>query len=219
MKKVLISTVSFAMLSGVVTPFSTTHAATKNEVNDVEAIQVSQAEIDEAQKVVDIINSLDEKLNMNDFTKNDLETIESLNNDEREFYNQFKEATERNGGQLDEEGAINVINSVYHETIARDNAPVRMAAASSVGSVKDYKLSNQEVKDIADIAGVHGTGWGFVTGIAARFGKKPTILSMLILAVPALGAIAINRCNKNGKGVIITDLRIGATHSFSCRAR
>jgi hypothetical protein len=41
----------------------------------------------------------------------------------------------------------------------------------------------------------------------------------LIIAVPALGWAVLNACNRYNKGVIIKDVRIGASHSFSCSAR
>lgn len=86
-------------------------------------------------------------------------------------------------------------------------------------SVIRIKFLNQRVKDILILVGIHGTGWSFEIAVAKKLGKSPTWVTLRIAAVPALGAAGLKACNRKGKGVIMTKISRGATHSFSCRSQ
>ena len=64
---------------------------------------------------------------------------------------------------------------------------------------------------------MYASGWAVLNAIAKAFKKSPTLLNAMLIAIPALGLATLNKCNKDNRGVIITDVRIGATHSFSCK--
>lgn len=56
---------------------------------------ISQEEVDEAQKVVDIIMELDEKLNMYDLSVNTSSDIENLSEEAQYFYSLYHEKSEQ----------------------------------------------------------------------------------------------------------------------------
>ncbi|WP_375106085.1 hypothetical protein AB9L15_04100 [Lysinibacillus fusiformis] len=108
-----------------------------------------------------------------------------------------------------------------YEVLESDEA-LESVEASSFGifpplvEVKETKMSNQEVNEILKAAGLNAGAWGFLTALAKKWGKSPTWRTLMMVALPTLGAAGLNSCNQYNKGVIITDTRIGATHMYGC---
>lgn len=221
MKKHILGIVAASTLFGCTLPVYA-QSNSNDEVSEstklsIDSSQVSEQEIDKAKEIVNIINELDQNLDMYNLSNNSQSDIEKLDKDAQEFYNLYKQAIEQNDGKVTQEETIGFLNSASSgDTNVSTTSAMKLP---SLGEVKKYNLSNKEVNDIVKLAGVHGSGWALITALAGRFAKKPTLLTILIIGVPALGAATINACNSNNKGVVIQDIRIGATHSFSCYAR
>ncbi|MFJ7939630.1 hypothetical protein ACIQYG_14120 [Peribacillus sp. NPDC096622] len=217
LKKGIVSVVSAVTLLSCISP-SASFASTKM---DTPTVKVSKEQVADMQEVIDVVNELERSnLNMDNLSKNKQKDINRLSSDAKEFYYIYSQASKN--GKLDTTQMMSVFHTYYN---AMNNPTTKHASSnqgittSSIGSVKTYNLSNQQVKDIGNLVGVHGSGWGLALAIAKHFGKNPTLATLLIMAVPALGWATLNACNRYSKGVKIKDIRIGASHSFSCSAR
>ncbi|RIW27282.1 hypothetical protein D3H55_23160 [Bacillus salacetis] len=219
MKKNLVSITASVLLFSYLAPSSISFAQ-ENSVSEIEMIEEyvpSEEEIAQLDKILSAIEEIDQNLDMENLSNNKTEDVSSLSVEAQDFYGLYKTELEKdnNVSQLD---AIGVIKDSYNNQVV---SPDRVSSLGySVGSVKEYKLSNSDVRTIIGIIGVHGTGWAFLKELVKKFsGKGPTLLTILIIGVPAIGGAALAVCNRKGKGVVITDIRIGASHSFSCRSR
>lgn len=228
MKKALIATtLSFTLLAGGLSPFGNSAEAKTNDVTNqtvyADKLQFSEKEVEVAKNILNIINELDQNrnLNMYNLSENKQSDIDKLDKDVQEFYSLYKQAYEQANGQLNTADTIEILRSYYYQNInsVQEVQPVEQVTAASVISIKEYKISNQQVTEITKLAGLYGSGWAFMNALAKKFGKSPTFLNMLLVAIPALGVAGLNTCNRYNKGVIITDYRIGATHNFSCSAQ
>ncbi|MEK4380348.1 hypothetical protein [Bacillus sp. FSL R5-0434] len=219
MKKFIISAVTTTMLTtGVALPYANAQKKPQLVSMDESTPNVNVNEIAKAKEITDIIKDLDKKLNMYDLSKNKKSDIDKLDKEEQEFYYLFKRASENANGKLTQEDTLKLLNSYYQNNV-KQSENKSLVSAASVIKKRDWKLSNSQVNNIVTLVNLHGTGWGLMIALAKAFAKSPTLLTMLIVAVPALGGAALARCNKKGKGIIISDLQVGATHSFSCRSR
>lgn len=211
MKKIVTSAVCATMLISATSTF----AASAEDNSYTGSKQVTQENVSQVKEMIDIINTLDTELNMYDLSKNNQQDIEKLDKESQEFYYLYKGTTE-SSQPLTQEAMLGVLNSYVQSSQESNQSNM---GVSSIGSIKKYNFSNSEVNTIIDLVADYGTGWAFVTALAKAFGKNPTALTLLIVAVPALGATAIKRCNSKSKGIVITDTRIGATHSYTCTSR
>ncbi|MED4631561.1 hypothetical protein P9443_01365 [Peribacillus frigoritolerans] len=186
-------------------------------------MQVSKEQIGDTQELIDVVNELDQSnLNMDNLSKNKQSEIKKLSKEAQEFYYIFEQVVKENGD--DAEKAIATLATYYQSMNNVNVASTKQEAsgqvsASSIGAVKNYYLSNTQVNNIIKDAGLYGGTWAVLSAIAKAFAKKPTLLTAMLVAIPVLGVAALNECNKYSKGVVITDVRIGATHSWSCAAR
>ena len=222
MKKVLATTISVVLLSGVLSPMASatdTNKAVSNK-ETYGSLEVSQAEVKQVGEIVDIINELDQNLNMYDISKNKQGEIDNLSPEAQEFYYSYKQELDANNGDLNKKQTVGFLQS-YYANNSNLNVAKEQSRISFYNPIKykEYKLSNQQVVDIVGLVGLHGTGWGLLAALAKKFGKSPTFLTAMLIAVPALGAAALAKCNRKSKGVIIMDYQVGATHSFSCKSR
>ncbi|WP_208590832.1 hypothetical protein [Gracilibacillus suaedae] len=216
----------FLLLVLVFTVFSFTiggpvSAQTNQDVegNSLKIVNFNQGDIDKVHNVVGIINEIEKsELDMENLSGNSKEEINKLSQAAQEFYFLYEEKVDElniNYGENVEIEVLNFINEVSNDYEMNSSETAAIQAAS-LGGVYKYYLSNQQVKDIAAAAGVNGTFWGLMAAIAKKFAKKPTYITALIVAVPALGASLLTACNRKGKGIVIKDIRVGATHSWSC---
>ena len=217
-KKTISMLAVFAMLMTFLTPItSIAQTGTSKESNSI-TVNVSEEEVAEATKLVNAIDELNANLNMNDLSKNSETEIRKLSKEAQDFYYLYKD---QSNGKATKEDALNLMNEALEteDTKLASSKDTIQKTGYDVISEKKYYLSNQNVKDFVKQAGVNGSFWGLMTAIAKAFKKSPTYVTGLIVAIPALGAAVLNACNKYDKGVVITDLRVGATHNFSCTAR
>lgn len=216
-KKTFISTVAGVALLSSISPTISSASTEKKE-----SINVTQDQINEVENLFDMILEIENsRLDMVDLSNNTKKDIEGLSKDAQKFYYLYAEFSNNGEIQLTEEQSLSLLNLyVTNPNLSSSIVSQGITATSaSIGSVKKYKLSNQDVVDIGKLVALNGTGWTFLAAVAKKFLKKPTYATMLIGAVPALGWAVLSACNRYNKGVIITDIRIGATHSFSCSAR
>jgi uncharacterized membrane protein len=218
-KKGIVSVVSAVTLLICISP-SASFASTGV---DTPTVQVSKEQIGDTQELIDVVNELDQSnLNMDNLSKNKQSEIKKLSKEAQEFYYIFEQVVKENGD--DAEKAIATLATYYQSMNNVNVASTKQEAsgqvsASSIGAVKKYYLSNTQVNNIIKDAGLYGGTWAVLSAIAKAFAKKPTLLTAMLVAIPVLGVAALNECNKYSKGVVITDVRIGATHSWSCAAR
>lgn len=188
-----------------------THAS-----NEVKVVEVTPEDVAKIGNVVKLINEIDKSgLNMDDLSKNSPEDIEKLSDEAQEFYylykNELLALKDKNQTASKEEAA-----QFIHKA---SNQMGTEATTSSIGSIKKYYLTNQDVNDIVKASNWNGGFWAVITGIAQKYGKKPTWATAVIIGISILGAATLDICNRKGKGVVIQDVRIGATHQWSCYSR
>lgn len=222
LNKVFISCMA-SLIAFTVIPSNSSIASslpTEIELEEEFLNEVSQEDIDKAEKIVSIIENLEEKLDMEELQNNTKENIDSLDQDSKEFYYLYEKYSQENNNKMDAESVFKLIsayaNNDYSITSDSEN---QMTTARVNVKVKEYKISNQRVRDVVNLVGIHGTGWAFAIALAKKFGKNPTWVTLMIVAVPALGAAGLNACNRKNKGIIITRTTIGATSMFSCKSQ
>ena len=219
MKKNLVSIIAFVFLFSCLAPSSISFAQedSNKEVDFMNEFSASEEEMAQLDKLLNAIEEIDQNLDMENLSENKQEDINSLSLEAQQLYELYKTELEQDNevSQLD---AINVLKESFDGELKTEG--VAKASALSIGSVKEYKLSNSDVRTILGLIGVHGTGWAFLKELVKKFsGKGPTLLTILIIGLPAIGGAALAVCNRKGKGVIIKDIRIGASHNFSCSSR
>ncbi|MEK4951957.1 hypothetical protein NST12_16820 [Bacillus sp. FSL W8-1127] len=230
-KKGVISFVSAVTLLGSSVPITSFAQAQDSPPSTIQKVDikelkksVTKEQVADVQKMVNVISELDRKVNMDNLSANTQKDINKLSKEAKEFYYLYEQVYKQNDGKFDVELTLATLNYYYNSmnnTSTQSGTEVKentFSIASTIGSVKTYKLSNQQVNDIIKMIGVHGAGWGLMTAIAKYFAKSPTWITAMIIAIPTLGAAVLNACNRYNKGVIIKDVRIGATHNWSCSA-
>ncbi|MEB9565495.1 hypothetical protein P4I85_34470 [Bacillus cereus] len=197
-------------------PSSISYAEENQNVNTIKS-EVSSLEIAKTKEIMDVIQELDQKLDMENLSNNTTEDILKLSKESQDFYYSYKNISDLNNGNVSADNVTNLIASKVNENSINNN-PNYAAQYAAVRS-KDFYISNYQVNEVIKLVGLHGTGWGFAIALAKKFGKSPTWVTLMIVAVPALGAAAINYCNSKNKGIIINRLSFGATHTFTCRSQ
>ncbi len=219
LNKGLLVTFTTMLAFSYTVPSSISYAEENNTINTVNTAntEVSNAEVTKTKELMDIIQELDQNLDMENLSNNNPEDVLKLSKTAQDFYHSYKSISDSNNGSVSADSVVNLIASKVNENSINNNP--NYAAQYAVVRSKDFYISNYQVNQVVKLAGLHGTGWGFATALAKKFGKSPTWVTLMIVAVPALGAATLNYCNSKNKGVIINRLSIGATHNFSCRSQ
>lgn len=215
-KKCLLVTFTTMLAFSYTAPSSISYAEENKSVNTTKS-EVSGAEIAKTKEMMDVIQELDQNLDMENLSRNNPEDILKLSKEAQDFYHSYKNMSDINNGNVSADNVVNLIASKVNESSINDNS--NNAAMYSTVRSKDFYISNYQVNEVIKLVGLHGTGWGFAIALAKKFGKSPTWVTLMIVAVPALGAAAINYCNSKNKGIIINRLSFGATHTFTCRSQ
>lgn len=212
LKKTIVCVVSAATLLSAVSP--TTSFAKSNKPS----IKTTEEQAAEVQSLFDLIEEINKSgLDMENLSVNEKHEIDKLSNEAQELYYIYEQTINEQGTDLDK--AIATLATYYQKNVEDSTNTYRQLSTSTIGNYKEYYLTHQQVVDITKAAGLHSGGWTFISAIAKIFGKNPTALTAMIIAIPTLGAATLNACNRYDKGVIIRDFRVGATHNFSCFPR
>ncbi|PYE93229.1 hypothetical protein [Bacillus sp. 196mf] len=214
--KCLLVTFTTMLAFSYTAPSSVSYAEESRDVNTIKT-EVSGLEIAKTKEIMDVIQELDRNLDMENLSNNTPEDILKLSKATQDFYYSYKNISDFHNGNVSADDVANLIASKVNENSINNN-PNYAAQYAAVRS-KDFYISNYQVNEVVKLAGLHGTGWGFAIALAKKFGKSPTWVTLMIVAVPALGAGAINYCNNKNKGIIINRLSFGATHTFTCRSQ
>lgn len=218
MKKILSVFIAVSMLTLSLSINNVAHAQSNEEMTDS---TVSSEELAKVETMVKAIKELDKKIGLenlenleklSDIEQND---FDSLSKETQDFYNFVKETKEENSSLITGENGLAVLSAYVHNL----DSKTMKATTYSVGSVKEYKISNSKMKTLNTAVDGNTGFWGLTAAVAKIWGKNPTALTLLIGAIPAIGIYALNVCNKKEKGVIVKDIRIGASHSYSCRSQ
>jgi hypothetical protein len=188
---------------------------------DDETMNVSLEELENTAILVDSINELDQKLDMENLSSNSQEEINQLSVEAKELYNLIVSYEKQKSTSLTGEDVLPLFNEYVEKLnkneISRSNE--YSIAPAAVINYKEYKISNADIQKLVKLAGLNGGFWATATAIAKIWAKSPTVLTLMIAAVPALGVAGLNLCNSKNKGVIITKIGSGATNSYSCRSQ
>lgn len=221
MKKILSVFIAVSMLTFSLSVNNAAHAQSNEESTDS---TVSSEELAKVETMVKAIEELDKKIGLenldnleklSDIEQND---FDSLSKETQDFYNFVKEIEEENSSLITGENGLAVLSTYINNLDSLDSKTMK-ATTYSVGSVKERKISNSQMKSLNLAVGGNTGFWSVSAAVAKTFAKSPTALTMFIVAIPAIGIYALNVCNKKEKGVIIKDIRIGASHSYSCRSQ
>ncbi|MGE1166339.1 hypothetical protein ACQJ0Y_24560 [Peribacillus simplex] len=221
MKKILSVFIAVSMLTLSLSINNVAHAQSNEEMTDS---TVSSEELAKVATMVKAIEELDKKIGLenldnleklSDIKQND---FDSLSKETQDFFNFVKEAEKENSSLITGENGLSVLSTYVHNLDSLDSKTMK-ATIASVGSVTERKISNAQMKNL-NLAVTGNSGFWTLSGaIAKTFAKSPTALTMFIVAIPIIGIFALNVCNKKEKGVIVKDVRIGASHSYSCRSQ
>jgi hypothetical protein len=221
MKKILSVFIAVSMLTFSLSINNVAHAQSNEESTDS---TVSIEELAKVGTIVKAIEELDKKIGLenldnleklSDIKQND---FDSLSKETQDFFNFVKEAEKENSSLITGENGLSVLSTYVHNLDSLDSKTMK-ATIASVGSVTERKISNAQMKNL-NLAVTGNSGFWTLSGaIAKTFAKSPTALTMFIVAIPIIGIFALNVCNKKEKGVIVKDVRIGASHSYSCRSQ
>lgn len=217
LKKGIVSVISAVALMTSVIPSN----SSASERNSLPTADVSKEQVNDVKGMLDAIKELERsKMNMDNLSKNKQKDIDKLSKEAQQFYYIFEQVVSENGNDVDK--ALNTL-VMYYQAANKENVisgpQEARASLASIGSVKEYKISNAKIVQMTKDAGLYGGTWAVLIAVAKAFAKSPTVLTAMLVAIPTLGMAVLNKCNKYNKGVIITDVRIGATHNFSCQAR
>lgn len=225
MKKILSLFVVVSMLTFSLSINNVAHAQSNEEMTDS---TVSSEELAKVETMVKAIEELDEKIGLGNLANleksSDIEQNEfdSLSKETQDFFNFVKEIEEENSSLLTGENGFAILSAYVNNLDSKTmklQANAMKVTAYSVGSVKEHKISNSKMKELNLAVGGNTGFWSLAAAVAKTFAKSPTALTLFIVAIPAVGIYALNVCNKKGKGIIIQDIRIGASHSYSCRSQ
>lgn len=194
------------------------YAAGLGSIDDV--TEISNEEIEQVAKMVRIIEELDTHLDMENLANNTIFEIENLSEEAQKFYYFVKGLEEDPENLLSGEEALielttymNNMDSLNIDYSTEDN---QISPMSIIGSSKKYYISDRQIRDLNLAVGGNTGFWTLAAAIAQIWGKSPTVLTAMLIAIPIVGIAGINICNRQQKGIVITHVRIGATHSATC---
>ncbi|SDZ57523.1 hypothetical protein SAMN05421736_11879 [Evansella caseinilytica] len=127
-------------------------------------LNVTDEEVEKAQKIMSIIIELDEEaLDMDNLPNNSEKEINRLSNEAKDFYYQYKELSDQSYGQLKQEDVLFFISSYFNGHSVDTTFQISESEYTTMSSIrtKEWKVSNQRVKDILILVDAHGTGWAF----------------------------------------------------------
>ncbi|EQB34797.1 hypothetical protein M948_20670 [Virgibacillus sp. CM-4] len=213
-KKVASVILSLVMVISFVTP--SLHAS----ANESQELGVTKKEVENTGILVDSINELDQKLDMENLSSNSQGEINKLSKEARELYNAIVSYEDQKSTPLTGDDTLTVLSSHINKLNSGINK-IEEPTVKPMGVInyKEYKISNSKIQKLVKAAGLNGGFWATATAIAKVFGKSPTALTLMLGAVPVLGVSGLNMCNSKNKGVIITKIGSGATNSYSCRSQ
>ncbi|MGW8459305.1 hypothetical protein ACWBUX_10240 [Bacillus atrophaeus] len=218
MKKTCVFLLSLVLLVSML-PFS---ALASTESSEYDMITVSGKDVKNNEVLVEAINELDEKLDMENLSYNSQKEISQLSLEAKKLYDSIVSYANQKSTSLTGDDAL-IIFSEYVEELTKSevNKPVeQMITTMGLGiNYKTYKISNSKIKKLSNAVGINSGFWATSAAIAKIFAKSPTALTLMLGAVPLLGMGAINACNSKGKGIIITKMGSGATNTYSCRSQ
>lgn len=220
MKKLIITLTSLMLVLSFALPaLSPASAETIETGRNLEG-SVSHEELARVEKMINSIDELDKKIGLEN-----LENLEKLSDIDQNVFDSFSKETQdflnfvkeiENNNVITSENGLAIL-STYVQGLENQNGMTVMA--SSVGSVTEYKVSNAKMKELNLLVNGNTGFWTLTAAIAAIWKKSPTVLAKFIVAIPIIGVYGLNVCNKKGKGIIITDLRVGASHTFTCKSQ
>ncbi|MCM3671234.1 hypothetical protein M3181_19940 [Mesobacillus maritimus] len=220
MKKLLISTLALTLASTSLLPYGSAKAAsieTNNSVNPTTVIQTSVAPTSGI-LTIKAINELDQKLDMENLTSNSQDDINQLSTEAKRLYESILIYANQKNGPLKSEDMLVVLNNYVHSSNTTNATNTIQPMLGGI-NYKEYKISNSDIQKLNDLVGLNGGFWATATAIAKIWGKNPTVLTLMLGALPMLGVGGLNLCNSKKKGVIITKIGSGATNSYSCRSQ
>lgn len=214
LKKIGLVIMSLVIIITFVSP-SLAQASSNDKVN------VTAKELENTEVVIDAINELDKKLDMENLSSNSQEEINKLSKEAKELYNSIVSYEDQKSTPLTGDDAITVlsehVNKLNNNEVNKSKEPTIQPMA--VINYKEYKISNSKLRQLNSAIGLNGGFWATATAIASTFSKSPTTLTLMLAAVPMLGMGMLNTCNSKGKGIIITKIGSGATNSYSCKSQ
>lgn len=221
-KSLILVLVGILLLSTFSTNITFAKSSISNDdvsgLNDLVEVQISKEDLAKTYVLVEAITELDENLNMQDLSSYTPRDIENLSDEAQQLFHLYTKEYNKldEPAYVTEEEVLSFMNLASNQIVGSE---VDLIKTASLGSYKEYYLSHKQVTSIVKGSAWNGGFWGMMAAIAKIWGKSPTVLTLMIVAIPALGAATINLCNKNNKGVVIRHLRVGASHSFTCFAR
>ncbi|MGK9430844.1 hypothetical protein ACSSTO_13335 [Bacillus atrophaeus] len=215
MKKTCVFLLSLVLLVSML-PFS---ALASTESSEYDMITVSGKDVKNTEVLVEAINELDEKLDMENLSSNSQKEISQLSLEAKKLYDSIVSYANQKSTSLTGDDAL-IIFSEYVEELTNNKPVEQMITTMGLGiNYKTYKISNSKIKKLSNAVGINSGFWATSSAIAKIFAKSPTALTLMLGAVPLLGMGAINACNSKGKGIIITKMGSGATNTYSCRSQ
>lgn len=188
---------------------------------------VSIEETARVERMVNSINELDKKIglenleNLEKLSDIDQNLVDSLSKETQDFFNFVKKIEQDNNNAITSENGLAILSTYVQSLDSKNDMTITpySSIASTIGSIKDYKISNAQMKELNLLVNGNTGFWTLSAAIASIWKKSPTTLTKFIVAIPIIGLYTLNVCNKKGKGIIITDVRVGASHSFSCKSQ
>ncbi|MCK6207690.1 hypothetical protein KZX50_19805 [Bacillus infantis] len=224
LRKVSFVIMSLIMGISVVTP--SLAQASQNEGNEFTNVTVTQEDEKNTEVLVTAINELDEKLDMENLHSNSQEEINQLSEEGKKLYTDIIDYQNQLSSPLTGEDMVTILNSYFielseKETSATKEIDLEPKVSALVGGInyKEYKISNSKIQQLNNLVDYNTGFWGVATAIAKIWAKNPTVLTLMLAALPVLGIAGLNTCNSKGKGVIITKFGTGATNSYSCKSQ
>jgi len=214
LKKIGLVIMSLVMAFAFVSP-SLAQASSSDKTN------VTAKELENTEIVIDAINELDQKLDMENLSSNSSEEINKLSKEAKELYNSIVNYENQKSTPLTGNDAITVLSTHFNKLNNNEinNSKESTIQPMAVINYKEYKISNAKIKQLNKAVGLNSGFWATASAIAKIFAKSPTALTLMLAAVPMLGMAGINACNSKDKGIIITKIGSGATNSYSCKSQ
>ena len=217
----LVATLLFASIP--VTAFA------KENAKDDGVVAITETELKSTGTIVAALEELEKKLDMSKVTGHTERELNRLSPRARDLYDYIQEYARNSESPLTEDDTLvvlgsylNLLNSESSSPKPRTTVPHLQKAEFStlaLGSVKEYKVSNQQISDLNKAVGVNTGFWGMAAAIAKIWAKSPTVLTAMLVAIPALGIAGLNACNRYNKGVIIKRVTIGTFSNWTCRSQ
>lgn len=218
LKRFGLAIMSMIMVIAIATPGLA--QASSNEVS-------TGKEVENTKRLIDSINELDQKLDMENLSSNSHHEINQLSADAKKLYNTIVNYENEKPTDLTSDDAI-IILSNYLAELNNNQENKSQINKSKVNDVtvqalginyKEYKISNSKIKELNKLVGLNSGFWATVAAVGKVFAKSPTALTLMLGAVPFLGIGAINVCNSKDRGIIITKFGSGTTNSYSCKSQ